>query len=300
MQKISEALRRLAARLLQSGQVDLVLGYARDGAAERSIPFVATSPTETEQLVFDDTCARALPKYLLQDSFQGKRTAVVVKGCDFRALKLMLEENRVQREQVYVIGVDCPGILREGGGEEAAGLSPFCLSCQHPAPPKDQVDVLLSNEATPERNQALSRQEAFPEIAAIEQMTEDERFEYWQRQLNRCRRCFACRNACPVCTCRVCLFDRENPDFLDPAKDQLAQHQFYHIIRAFHVSDRCVGCGECSRVCPEGIPLHLLHQKLQGDLDRFYGSYTPGVDRLPAPLSHAEATEPDFFGKGGN
>ena len=53
------------------------------------------------------------------------------------------------------------------------------------------------------------------------------------------------------------------------------EESMFHIIRAFHVAGRCTDCGECSRVCPQDIPLHLLNRKFIKDIDEFYGEY-PG------------------------
>ena len=41
---------------------------------------------------------------------------------------------------------------------------------------------------------------------------------------------------------------------------------------------RCTDCGECSRVCPQQIPLHLLNRKFIKDIDEFYGEYQAGAE----------------------
>ena len=60
----------------------------------------------------------------------------------------------------------------------------------------------------------------------------------------------------------------------------------FHIIRAFHVAGRCTDCGECSRVCPQRIPLHLLNRKFIKDINEIYGEYQAGADtESKAPLN---------------
>ena len=60
----------------------------------------------------------------------------------------------------------------------------------------------------------------------------------------------------------------------------------YHIIRAFHVAGRCTDCGECSRVCPQNIPLHLLNRKFIKDINELYGTYQAGSDlETKSPLT---------------
>ena len=51
------------------------------------------------------------------------------------------------------------------------------------------------------------------------------------------------------------------------------EEKMFHIIRAFHVAGRCTDCGECSRVCPQGIPLHLFNRKFIKDIDELYGEF---------------------------
>ena len=71
----------------------------------------------------------------------------------------------------------------------------------------------------------------------------------------------------------------------------------FHIIRAFHVAGRCTDCGECSRVCPQHIPLHLLNRKFIKDIDEFYGEYQAGADtdsRAPLTNFTQEDVEPSI------
>ena len=89
-------------------------------------------------------------------------------------------------------------------------------------------------------------------------MTPQERFAFWQGELSKCIRCNAWRNVCPACSCNKCVFDSDRFDTAQKANSDSFEEQMFHIIRAFHVAGRCTDCGECSRVCPQGIPLHLL------------------------------------------
>ena len=125
----------------------------------------------------------------------------------------------------------------------------------------------------------------FDQVAELEAMTADERFAFWQNELSRCIRCNACRDACPACTCEKCVFDNPNSGVENKAPANSFEEQMFHIIRAFHVAGRCTDCGECSRVCPQNIPLHLLNRKFIKDINEFYGEYQAGeTEGSRAPL----------------
>ena len=101
-------------------------------------------------------------------------------------------------------------------------------------------------------------------------MTPQERFAFWQGELSKCIRCNACRNVCPACSCNKCVFDSDRFDTAQKANSDSFEEQMFHIIRAFHVAGRCTDCGECSRVCPQGIPVHLFYRQIIKDIDEFY------------------------------
>ena len=133
------------------------------------------------------------------------------------------------------------------------------------------------------------------EVKKIEMMTAEERFEFWRGELSRCIRCNACRNVCPACTCVKCVFDNPSSGFQSKAPVTDFEENMFHIIRAFHVAGRCTDCGECSRVCPQNIPLHLLNRKFIKDMNELYGDYQAGMgeeERTPLTSYTKEDVEP--------
>ena len=63
-------------------------------------------------------------------------------------------------------------------------------------------DELIGEEITPP--EPLDR---FDGVHRLEEMTPEERYEFWRGELSRCIRCNACRNVCPACSCENCVFD---------------------------------------------------------------------------------------------
>ena len=120
--------------------------------------------------------------------------------------------------------------------------------------------------------------ERVSEIEKIEAMSPEEKFAFFQKELSKCIRCNACRNVCPACSCRKCVFDSTKFDSAQKANVDSFEEKMFHVIRAFHVAGRCTDCGECSRVCPQGIRLHLFNRKYIKDINEFYGEYQAGAD----------------------
>ena len=116
-------------------------------------------------------------------------------------------------------------------------------------------------------------------------------------------RCNACRNVCPACSCMKCVFDNPVSGAAGKVNSNSFEEKMFHIIRAFHVAGRCTDCGECSRVCPQGIPLHLLNRKFIKDIDELYGDYQAGEEvgsRAPLVNFTFDDAEPSVVHERGN
>ncbi|MCL2365347.1 MAG: 4Fe-4S dicluster domain-containing protein [Defluviitaleaceae bacterium] len=109
----------------------------------------------------------------------------------------------------------------------------------------ETIDIALTDRT------AANPDARFADIEHLDGETPDARYAFWQAHLTRCIRCNACRNACPTCHCKTCIRDGSHP----------MEHLHFHITRAFHQAGRCTDCGQCGRVCPQRIPLHLLNRK---------------------------------------
>ncbi len=297
---MTELIKAKVSELLANQTADRVLGWKKGEFFYDETPAVFQAE-ELDDLVYDGFSAPNLSKYLIKESKKEGKVIALLKPCDTYSFNQLIMEHRINRDNVYVVGVPCRGNLdinkiREKGikgiqsikeqGDELIIETIYgtktlpreevildrCLCCkgsQHMV----ADEVIESGEPAWE-----AKTDRFEMVTKLENMTSDERFAFWRGELSKCIRCNACRNVCPACSCLQCVFD-------DPASKVQAksnaddfEENMFHIIRAFHVAGRCTDCGECSRVCPQGIPLHLLNRKFIKDIDTFYGEYQAGAD----------------------
>ena len=254
--------------------------------------------------MYNGFCGANLSKYMIEGSKLEGKTLVFLKPCDTYSFNQLIKENRVDREKAYIIGIGCKGkldvekikaqgvkgILNIRGAEydgPADTLTAETLYGEKTVPYKDAMlerchvckgkDHMVYDELLGESTDTKDA-DRFAEVEKIEAMSPEEKFAYFQSELSKCIRCNACRNVCPACSCRKCVFDSTKFDSAQKANVDSFEEKMFHIIRAFHVAGRCTDCGECSRVCPQGIPLHLFNRKFIKDIDEFYGEYQAGAD----------------------
>ncbi|MCI5474019.1 MAG: 4Fe-4S dicluster domain-containing protein [Spirochaetia bacterium] len=295
---MQEKLIEKAKSLLADGTVQKVLGWKKGLFDEDITPAVFTSAEELDKdFVFNKYCKANLSKYLVkitreievkksttrmnntmakqrdpnaQDApIPSEVVLVFLKPSDTYSFTQLLKENRITREDVYAIGVPCQDTL--DGGE----LCESCTGKKHVS-----CDELLGVDENEEASPNTKRME---EVSKLEAMTSEQRFEFWRNELSRCIRCNACRNVCPACTCEKCVFDNNALYTTQKVAETNFEENLFHIIRAWHVAGRCTDCGECSRVCPQNIPLYLLNRKFIKDINEIYGEYQAGADMESKP-----------------
>ena len=301
---MQEQLIKRAKELLAEGKVQKVVGWKKGLFDEDITPAVFTTAEELDKdFVFNKYCAANLSKYLVKitreieikksttrmNNTMAKQrdpnaaeapipsevVLVFLKPNDTYSFTQLLKENRITRADVYAIGVPCQDTLE--GGEA-------CVNCQNKKPVS--CDELIGVEA----EVAETDSKRMEMVEKLEAMTADERYAFWQNEFSRCIRCNACRNICPACTCEKCVFDNNALYTSQKVAETSFEESLFHIIRAWHVAGRCTDCGECSRVCPQGIPLHLLNRKFIKDINEIYGPYQAGADMetKPAMLTFKE------------
>ena len=295
MNQTAQEMQNIAKELLTSGEVTAVIGWEKGTFWYQSTPVKITSPEEADKLIWDDFCQPNLSKYLLDYRLNEGKIAIFVKGCDSRAFNRLLQDNQIKREKAYLIGIPCPGMkdhkqaaLVEESAKDSVPLAKVCQSCRYPNPVV--YDRLIGSEVTPRATEP-----DFSDVMALEAMTPDERYAFWQEQHTKCIRCYACRNACPACNCRDCIFSNSKSGWI--SKDvNASENQFYAITRATHVAGRCVECGQCEMVCPSNIPIMLMNKKYIKDINDLFGKYDAGIDiDTPTPLGHYKLNDPEEF-----
>lgn len=300
MQGLELKLKERLQKLLDDGTVDCVIGWTKGEFIYDVTPAIFTKESGLDGFVYNSFCGANLSKYLVSQITSDKKFAVILKPCDTYSMNQLITEHRVNRDNIYIIGVGCSGhididkvkaqgvsgitnvidndnniiinsIYGDSKIEKASVLLSKCQSCKG-------SELKISDEIIVEGIKTPTCDERFDGVKKLEDMTAEERFAFWKSELSKCIRCNACRNICPACTCRTCVFDNARSNVAAKANATEFEEKMFHIIRAFHVAGRCTDCGECSRVCPQSIPLHLLNRKFIKDINEFYGDYQAGEE----------------------
>ncbi len=294
-------IKQKAIELLENGTVDRVLGWKTGEFFYDLTPAVFTTREEIENdFVYSVFSGANLSKYLISESRKDGKVAAFLKPCDSYSFVQLQKEHRIWREHVYAVGVQCDGMcdiekIRAAGHDGITGVSAagdtLTVETIYGNGTMSRADALLErctvckshkivefDELIGEQGEEVPEGDRFARVAELEAMSPEERFAFWRGELSRCIRCNACRNVCPACSCEKCVFDNADSGVQNKAAADSFEENLFHIIRAFHVASRCTDCGECSRVCPQNIPLHLLNRKFIKDINELYGDYQAGAD----------------------
>ncbi len=135
-------------------------------------PVFVRKPEDAARLTFDERCYGNLAVYLSKPAVRKMgRTGLVVKGCDLRAVNVLIREHVVTRDDVYLIGVRCAGV-----GEPALDK---CAACDAHEPQGCDVVVGEPVDATPDA------EKRYAAMREIEKMEPEERWAFWKEQLGQ-------------------------------------------------------------------------------------------------------------------
>ncbi|MFO7715255.1 4Fe-4S dicluster domain-containing protein [Desulfosarcina sp.] len=309
----TEKIRAIAGRLLKDCTVEMVIGFRKGSMPMMNEPCFAKTPDAVDTLVWDSNCGINLANYLTN---RKEKVAVIAKGCDSRNIVTHIIENKIKREQVYIVGIPCTGMIdkRRITGMVAGEIlevseteNTIKVKTADAETLLDKKDVLQQNCALCiHRNPVIHDEmvadpvkeqtdiDRYADIRKIEAMGTEEKWQFFEDLLSPCIRCYACRNACPLCYCPTCFVDEAKPQWVGKGQDPVDVRTF-HFLRAYHCAGRCTDCGACERACPVGINMRLLTRKLEKDcLDQFGWESGLSLDQRP-PLDVYKTNDPEDF-----
>jgi ferredoxin len=242
----TKQIREIATRLFTEERIDYFVGYRSTGFDENQVPVIIRKADDVSSLVFNDKSVFNLTNYLKREHTRNKRVGLIVKGCDSRSLNLLLTEGQVKREQLYVVGIACEGVVDERGAKLQN-----CTECMFPDP---VVADEMIGQAHAERNYTVNAD--ILEMGAKDLV---DRRSYFEDVFSNCIRCNACRHSCPLCYCAKCCIDQETATLYNGSNTTSSA---FHALMTWslHLAGRCVDCRNCEKACPSHLPLHLLHK----------------------------------------
>ena len=303
----------ISKRLLAEETVGMVIGFRKGTLPMMNEPLLAETSQEVDQFVWDSNCGINLANYLTD---RKEKIGIVAKGCDSRNIVTHIIENKIKREQLFIIGVPCKGMIDKraiaamfesqitdvseeadtvlvtgAGFDKVLGkkdvLQDNCAACVHPNP-------VLYDELVSDPVEAHQDGDRYADVRLMEAMASEEKWKYFEDLLSPCIRCYACRNACPLCYCPTCFVDESRPQWVGKSIDPTDTRTF-HLLKAYHCAGRCTDCGACERACPMDIRLRTFTKKLEKDCLELF-DWEAGLSLEIRPLLDSyKPDDPDDF-----
>ncbi|HPD57201.1 MAG TPA: 4Fe-4S dicluster domain-containing protein [Smithellaceae bacterium] len=332
MENIETKLREEAQRLLLEKKADVIIGYEKGTLPLTATPCFITRPEEAEKLIWNNLCTQNLAKFVHDlitahknsqkrvkpEDRKKKVIGVVARGCTTRSIIIHLQERQYDRGEVYIIGVPCDGYVEskklrtaaggadiiegdmEGGqikvktaeGEKTVALkevlSDSCRTCRYNNPIIS--DVMVGSPAP-----AMNPEAEYDQVKEFEAKSIEERWAYFTKEMAKCIRCNACRQACPSCYCPTCFAEQSMPQWVGIGEDA-TDTQVFQFMRLYHMVGRCVDCGSCVAVCPMGVDLRKFLKKIDKDCWEMFGNRAgSSMEDMPPLGKFSENDKEDFI-----
>ena len=258
-----------AKELLENKTVQVVIGY-EEGPTGVARPAFVTSPSGADVLIYDKRCVQNLAVYLTKPEVKRLgRMAIVATLPAMRSIMMLISELQITSDDIVVLGISADGSLLDFADIKVM-----------------QGFIEKSDLTNPSKDKEL--------LAELNKLTPEERLAYWQKELSKCIKCYACRQSCPMCYCIRCTVEVNQPQWI-PVQANIHGNMEWHILRAMHLAGRCISCGECGRACPVGIPCHLLTMQLADQVHNYFKVYAGASDNMKSVLSTYEPNDKESF-----
>jgi len=277
-------IREVARKWLTDGAVEAVVGWEQGTYRDKTAPVIVRRAEEADRLLFNERCTNNLMTYLKREPVRSlKSVGIVAKGCDIKALIGLIQESQVPREQVKILAVTCPGVKNADGA-----LPVKCQACEVNTP--NFYDEIVGDKIASNPDRAAR----FKEIEKLESMSPAERHRFWRDEFDKCIRCYACRQACPLCICNRCIAEKNQPQWIETSAHPRGNFA-WNLIRAYHLAGRCVECEACETACPANIPLMLLNRQMAKVVEQAF-DYQAGRDpEVQPPLRTFKLDDDNSF-----
>lgn len=258
-----------ARELLETKSAGVVIGY-ESGPTGIARPAFIRDPAKAGNLIWNDQCIQNLAVYLTKPEVKKLgRMAVVASLPVMRSIMMLISEQQITANDIVILGISPDGSFLD-----------------FPDVSVMQSYIEKSDLRNPQKDREL--------LEELSKMSPEERFIWWQDQLSKCMKCFACRQACPLCYCTRCFVEVNQPQWIQVQSNAYGNME-WHILRAMHLAGRCISCGECGRACPVGIPCHLLTMHMADQSFRYFNVHAGTSDKMKSILSVYEPGDKENF-----